>query len=260
VESLTLCQVWSQLRLEPTIPNDVVLQDGIAHIAVNHSEDDGSYTEHGRHRHRIFNNVPAAHLQPPENVASMQLQAVRFSMDILEPKQRLQLRRQNTSPVESGSSSQRCDQETEHGLDIDVLLQETPSPDHGLGLDTTTHSCSPTTAPTKLKRKRSDLRTLTHTNPSSVLSYAHGSRKRSRPATIPDSPLTGPFTLSEEQLTEIHMLADTAIRLSIWGTSKSASGIKIRANTFGSCLADVAPVLWRPGYLGVWKEILVRKI
>jgi hypothetical protein len=243
--------VWSQLRLEPTIPNDVVLQDGIAHIAVNHLEDDGSYAEHKRHRHRIFNNVPAAHLQPPENVASMQLQAVRFSMDILEPKQRPQLRRPNTSPVESGSSSQKCDQETEKDLDIDVLLQETPSQDHGLGLDTTTHSCSPTTAPTKLKRKRSDLQTLTRTNSSSVLPCAHRSRKRSRPATVPDLPLTGPDTLSDEQLTEIHMLADAAMRLSICGTSKSSSGIKIRANTFGLCLTDVAPVLWRPGYLGV---------
>jgi hypothetical protein len=126
------------LKLEPIIQNDAGLQDGVAHISVVHCEDNGSYT--GQKRHRIFDNVPGADLQPPENVANMQLEVVRFYMDILEPKQRPQLRRSNTSAVGSESSSQHPDPKVRQDHDLDEVLQEPPSPNHGLSWETATHS------------------------------------------------------------------------------------------------------------------------
>jgi hypothetical protein len=243
--------VWSQLKLEPIIQNDAGLQDGVAHISVVHCEDNGSYT--GQKRHRIFDNVPGADLQPPENVANMQLEVVRFYMDILEPKQRPQLRRSNTSAVGSESSSQHPDPKVRQDHDLDEVLQEPPSPNHGLSWETATHSPSPNTAPTDLKRKRSDIRTATHAISPAVVPRAPGLRKRNLPGKTATSLPTASDTLPGDQLTEIYQLIDAGMRLSICGTSKLSSGIKIKANTFVLCLADIAPVVWRPGYLGVRK-------
>jgi hypothetical protein len=250
--------VWSQLKLEPIIQNNAGLQDGVAHISIVHYEDDGSYT--GQKRHRIFDNVPAADLQPPENVANMQLEVVRFSLDILEPKQRLQLRRSNTSAVGSEPSSQHPDPEIGQDHDFDELLQESLSPNHGLSRGTATHSPSPNTAPMDLKRKRSDIRTATHAVSSAAVPRAPGSRKRNRSGKTATSLPTTSDTLSGDQLIDIYQLVDAGMRLSICGTSKLSSGIKIKANTFALCLADVAPLVWRPGYLSVRKWRLLRNI
>jgi hypothetical protein len=237
--------------LEPILQNDAGLQGGVAHVSVVHREDNDSYT--GQRRHRIFNNVPVTDLQPPETVANMQLEVVRFSMEIQEPKQRPQLRRSNTSAVDNGSSSQQQDLDIEQDHDLDELLQETPSPNHSLVLGNATCSTSPNTAPRDLKRKRSDVRTATHPSSSLVVASAPGTRKRNRPGKTTTLLPTAPDPFSGEHLADIFQLVDAAIRLSICGTSKLSSGIKIKANTFVLCLADVAPVLWRPGYLGVRK-------
>jgi hypothetical protein len=62
-------------------------------------------------------------------------------------------------------------------------------------------------------------------------------------------------TLTEELVAEIHSMVDAAVRLSVYGINKSSTGIKVKANTFSVGLADIAPVLWRPGYLAVGEEI-----
>jgi hypothetical protein len=248
--------VWSQLKLKPTISNEVVLQNGVAHVAVSHCNGDGSYV--GQKCHRIFNLVPTADLQPPETIANIQLQVVRFSMDILEPKQHSQLKRSYPSPVGGGSSSQHYDQNLAQDPELDVLSEGILLPDHDLNLASATHNHPPAMVPTKLKRKRTDVRTSTRTSSSPALSCIREERKCKCPTMIADLSLNAPNTLSKEQLAEIQVLTDAAMRLSVCGASKSSSGIKIKANSFGICLADVAPVLWRPGYLGVWNVKIMK--
>jgi hypothetical protein len=51
-------------------------------------------------------------------------------------------------------------------------------------------------------------------------------------------------------MTEVKTMVDGAMRLSVCGSTKSSAGLKTKANTFSVGLADVAPILWRPGYLG----------
>jgi hypothetical protein len=258
IETLTLSQVWSQLKLKPTIPNDVLLQDGVACVVVSHYDDDG--LDARQKAHRAVNNTPAADLSPPDSVANVQFQVVRFSMDILESRQRPQLTRSNTSLVESCSISQQDDPDIEKDLELDMLSHKTTLLDYGVNAETATHPFSPAMVPSKSKRKRSDVRASTRKSPSLVLSFVRDSRKQKLPATITDLPLDALATLSKEQVEEIHILTDAAMRLSICGVSKSFSGIKIKANTFGVCLADVAPALWRPGYLGVCNVIMIRNI
>jgi hypothetical protein len=57
--------------------------------------------------------------------------------------------------------------------------------------------------------------------------------------------------LDVEELAEIRLMVDGAMRLAIHGLSKSCNGLKVKANTFRSGLANTAPCLWRPGYLAV---------
>jgi hypothetical protein len=48
-----------------------------------------------------------------------------------------------------------------------------------------------------------------------------------------------------------HSLIDGALRLSVASSinSRYIPGVKVKANTFGPGLADIAPILWKPGYL-----------
>ena len=49
----------------------------------------------------------------------------------------------------------------------------------------------------------------------------------------------------------IESIIDGALRLSVHGSfsGRSTCGLRVKANTFRLGLADVAPVLWKPGYL-----------
>ncbi|KAF2035584.1 hypothetical protein EK21DRAFT_54099 [Setomelanomma holmii] len=93
--------VWVQLRLKPGLPDDVELQDGIAHLKISHAEFQSVPEE--KRSHRIFPNVPAAAVQPPDGVPSVDLQVVHFRIDILEQKQRRSLKRSRTSSKDNGS-------------------------------------------------------------------------------------------------------------------------------------------------------------
>lgn len=53
------------------------------------------------------------------------------------------------------------------------------------------------------------------------------------------------------ELEAVKQLIDGAMRLSISGGNNASTGLKVKANTFAVGLADVAPALWRPGYLTV---------
>lgn len=244
---LTTVQIWSQLNLKASVPADDVLQDGLAHIAISHSEDEGAAEE--QRFHRIFNKVPAADTKPPESMPNIQLQVVRYNMDFLEPKVRLQMKRSSTSPSDVQCGSRPGYDEDDQNEVIDTQLHEaTVSP----GNDILSHSL--TTPPTSRKRKRPGIRAPSRTK-SSPLAREAGLRTRRATRTaahVPDQDV-----VPQEQLAQMQGMVEGAMRLSISGTSKSSTGIKVKANTFAVGLADVAPVLWRPGYLFVGKAIRI---
>lgn len=232
---LTDYQIWSQLKLKPTVPADDVLQDGITHVAINYAEDDSSTNE--RQRHRILNNVPAAAVRPPESVPSLQLQVVRFTMDLLESRQRPQMKRANTVPHETSTKTQNYDDNKNE--DADTLLHEaTESPGHAM-------------KGTIRKRKRPGRQAPSRTYSTPVSLFNSGDRSNKRAANLASPCVHDQDVITEEQLMEIQSMVEGAMRLSIYGNSKLSAGIKVKANTFGIGLADVAPIMWRPGYIAV---------
>lgn len=239
---LTGSQIWFQLKLKPTIPLDDVLQDGIAHVAISYAEDDSSTNE--RQRHRILNKVPAASIRPPDGVLSAQLQVVRFTMDLLESRQRPQMKRSNTMPHETSAQIHNCDDNQDE--DIDTLLHEAiESPKIHVT------EAGPAMKGTTRKRKRPGRQapSRTYSTPVSLLDIGSGSYKRV--ATVENPIFPGQGDITEEHIMEIQSMVEGAMRLSIYGNSKLSSGIKVKANTFNTGLADVAPIMWRPGYLAV---------
>jgi hypothetical protein len=245
-------QVWSQLKLEPTAPQ-AVQHNGVVRIAIGHSDDGGSNAE--RSRHRILNNVPNADLQPPESMVNIKVRSVRFSMDILEVKQRLQLRRSGTSSTERGACSTRNKEAIEQIGKFGTLSNEVTPGDRDGKLESSTQlSSSRSTSPGK-KRKRSSSHSPSRTNCLTTLPTINGTKPCGWHPTSSEPPLTGLNIATKEQLAEIRTLIDTAMRLSVYGVVKSSGGIKIKANTFAVGLADVAPALWKPGFLAACKSI-----
>jgi hypothetical protein len=232
---LTDYQIWSQLKLKPTVPSDDVLQDGITHVAISYAEDDSSTNE--RQRHRILNNVPAAAVRPPDSVASLQLQVVRFTMDLLESRQRPQMKRANTMPHETSTQTQNCDDNKNE--DADTLLHET------------TESPGPAMKGAIRKRKRPGRQAPSRAYSTPVSLCDSGAKSNKRAATLAIPCVPNQDIITEERLMEIQSVVEGAMRLSIYGNSKLSVGIKVKANTFGIGLADVAPTMWRPGYISV---------
>jgi hypothetical protein len=233
------------LSLKPSIPADDVLQDGLAHIAISHSEQDAV---EDRRCHRIFDKVPAADIKPPESMSSIQLQVVRFNMDVLESRVRLRVKKSNAFTDGKHFERENSYDEEESPEDIDAQLHETiASPDNDL------LSASLTTRPMSRKRKRPGTRAPPRAMSSPVSPLAREAISRRCTAIRESGRVLDQGVLTEVQLDEIMMMVDGAMRHSILGVSKSTTGIKVKANTFVVGLADVAPALWRPGYLFVGK-------
>ncbi|KAH3988960.1 hypothetical protein HBH98_184820 [Parastagonospora nodorum] len=236
-EMIIQAPIWPQLKLKPTVPCDDMLQDGIAHVAISYADDDSSTNE--RQRHRILNKVPAAAVRPPEGVSSLQLQVVRFTMDLLESRQRPQMKRANTMLEETSTQIQSCDDNKNE--DADTLLHET------------IESPGPAMKGTTRKRKRPGRQAPSRTCSTPVSLFDNEAKSNKRAATI-TNPRVPDQDVITEQLMEIRSMVEGAMRLSIYGNSKLPAGIKVKANTFGIGLADVAPILWRPGHLAALSQ------
>jgi hypothetical protein len=243
---LIVWQVWSQLKLEATAPK-AVQHNSVVRITIGHSDDGGSNAE--RSRHRVLNNVPNADLQPPESMMNIKLESVRFSMDILEVKQRFQSRRSVTSSTERRACSGRNEEAIEQIGEIGALSNEITPKHRDANLESSTNpSSSRSTSPGK-KRKRSSLHSASRTSCLPTLSTIDGTQPCGWRLTSSELQLTGLNTAPKEQQAEIQTLVDAAMRLSVYGMVKSSGGTRIKANTFAVGLADVAPVLWKPGFL-----------
>ena len=107
-------------------------------------------------------------------------------------------------------------------------------------------------APAHRKRKRPATEGVVPTQPVSLELTETSKRRRNRltnDSSVRRKSRTNPKL--PEQI-EIASMVDGALRLSISGTlSKAPIGLKAKASTFRLGLADVAPAIWKTGYIVV---------
>jgi hypothetical protein len=224
--------------LKPTLPVDPIAEAGTVHLEISHAN-----SAEEQKRHRVFADVPAADVHPPEGVLSVSLQSVRLTMDIFETSSRRRpaAKRSNSSPGELTSVGK--EEEESEALLFDVAsVNDAPNASH------TGHM--PAIASRKRKRPATDNPFMDQPVPNS--SAAISKRSRRRPATDSFVQRSPPLDAGSPDRIEIENIVDGALRLSICGgLGKSANGLKLKASTFRLGLADVSPVLWRNGYLSV---------
>lgn len=231
-------QIWSQLKLTATSLAETSSGNGVAHVALSFLNAEGLPTERGKHR--IFANVPATDLKPPESFPRIELQKVLFSMDVVEGKLRPPLKRSNTSTTLENYAPLQAELDAgEHQLIGTMSPWDTTDGVEVIDDETLAKT-------TSMSRKRKRCENSAHARTSSS---QHG-RSRKWPFAVSDWRPTRPPGPSKEQMAEVKTMVDGAMRLSVCGSMKSSAGLKVKANTISVGLGDVAPILWRPGYLG----------
>jgi hypothetical protein len=233
--------------LTPTLPVDAITEPGTVHLNISHANGVGLQDE--QKRHRLFTDLPAADVRPPDGVPSVALQSVCLTMEILEtsPRRKATSKRSNTSP--GAHKSMGVEEENSDCLLYDMASFKDAS--HGGDIDRISTLTSPD--PSR-KRKRPATDSPLTIPPLQIHGAAASKQSRRRPATdsfvqrsSPPDPGEGSFNR-----VEIDNIVDGALRLSICGgLGKSANGLKVKASTFRLGLTDVSPALWRNGYLSV---------
>ncbi|USP76698.1 hypothetical protein yc1106_03972 [Curvularia clavata] len=204
--------IWNQLMLRPSFPARDIADPGTVRLDIGHAVTDGRETE--QKRHRLFSNVPASDVRPPDRVVSVALQSIHLSMDILEtiPLRRPIPRRSNSYPSRQEAAKPEVG-------DTATTLFDPESTEDSPHCD----ALKPTVLALNRKRKRP----VIHTPPNHL-------------------------PLSDRALsqTDLRTMVESALRLTIRGTvNKPHNSCKIKASTFRSGLADIAPALWRGGFL-----------
>ena len=230
--------------MKPTHRTDIAMDPGTIRLDINHSS--ATSMQEGKKRHRIFSDVPAVDIQAPKGIASVSLQSIRICMDILEasPRRRPAVKRTTSSSGERKVA-------TAEEEDSDTLLYELELEDLSPAGHINRMSTAPR-APGHRKRKRPAAEDVVSTQSASLEQAETPKRRRNRPTndssvrrksrTIPKLP---------EQI-DVASMVDGALRLSISGTlSKAPIGLKAKASTFRLGLADVAPAIWKTGYIVV---------
>ncbi len=232
--------------LKPTQRTGIAVDPGTIYLEIHHSFTTGLQEQ--KRRHRIFSDVPAVDMQPPKGILSVSLQSIRMSMDILEssPRRRLTTKRLNSSPSERKAPA------LEEGEENSDTLLHKIAPNETLHDGYTNLSSSAPRVAAYRKRKRSAIETAesTQSGPHKKTETSTRKRRRSANSSIMQHRSRTNSTLADR--IDVISMVDGALRLSICGTlNKTAVGWKTKANTFRLGLADIAPAMWRTGYLVV---------
>jgi hypothetical protein len=226
-----------------------VLPNGTAHISITHIDIHSPLEE--RKPHRILCNVPPADVRPPEGIPSLQLQAVRFSLNLLEPRHQSRKKRLKPKSVERPVVTSNTEDEGVTDERADLKLHDlTPARDPAK-FESALNDPAYATTPPNLKRKRQNEQVSTTASVLPLPTLASSIISHRRGVTTQVSTSTNQYLDAKEELEDIRHMIDGAIRLSICGLNKSQGSFKLKANTFNVGLADVVPTLWRPEYLGV---------
>ncbi|ENI00666.1 hypothetical protein COCC4DRAFT_150283 [Bipolaris maydis ATCC 48331] len=224
--------VWQQLMLRPSLPNKFITNSGTIRLNISHVAI--ARKEVGQKHHRLFLDVPATDIGPPEGVLSVSLQSVRLCLDILEtgPRRKLVVPRSNSF------SDERI--KAEHTT---LMLFDIDSTGNASSHDVP----KPVRFDTSRKRKRS-----VTSMPLTPLESPYQHTDRGERDMLVDLRSQSPHSLSSMMKfqADVRAMVDSALRLSIRGTiSRYPNELKAKANTFRMGLADVAPALWRSGYM-----------
>ncbi|KAF3044820.1 hypothetical protein E8E12_010920 [Didymella heteroderae] len=240
-EAVLEAPAWAQLNLKPSLPCDAVHKPGKLRIMIDHFDDTATLA--ASQRHRVLSNIPASDVRPPEGISVFSLDSVVLCMDVFElipRKTAATAKRLKTSTTGNNlSQSMECQyiDNAEHEHTDTLLLSSVPG-------------FSSLSASSTLKRPRAPVSPEKRfaTSPirppnedllgSRLSSQALETRKQQLPPT-------------DVRPTSMQALIDGALRLSILSSinGKTLPGVKVKANTFGTGLADLAPTVWKPGYL-----------
>lgn len=231
-------KVWQQLMLRPALPSNSIRDSGTIRLNISHAT--VARKEVGQKHHRLFSDVPATDIGPPEGVISVSLHSVRLCLDILEtgPRRKLVVPRSNSS------SDERIKAEDKTMMPFDVDSAGSAS----------SHD-APKPVPFDASRKRK--RSVTSMSPTPLkLPRRHAdSDERDMRVDLSSQSAHSLSSMMQFQV-NVRAMVDSALRLCIRGTiSKYPNGLKAKANTFRLGLADVAPALWRSGYIDVWSAL-----
>ena len=184
-------------------------------------------------------------MKPPEGIPRVVLDSVMMSMDILDSRQRMKI----MSVKHSRTSAKKND------LPV-------PQRCHGESTATEQHTS-----------RQSSLATGTHAMHLEEGSTCHtvkrqdNSQKRKR-APDTDTVASSPVLSHSSDVHRFEAavnpassekLVDGALRLAVCGVNKAVHGIKVRASSFDSGLADLIPELWSPGFLRVGSVLVAIK-
>jgi len=200
--------------LKPTLPLNDAVEPGTVHLDIIHATT-GSQKE--QKYHRLFPDVPVTDVQPPEGVVSVCLQSVSLSIDILEtsPRRKPTAKRSDRSAGERSISSIHAEDRSQNQV------------------------AAKSTASRKRKRPGTETRSMMQQVPIN---------KPGKSTENTHLPAIDPFF----GRLDLYNMVDASLRLSICGAlSKAANISKIKASTFRFGLADVAPSIWKNGYLTV---------
>lgn len=244
--------------LKPSLSRIPTLEPGVIRLDICHV--DRTSGIEGQKYHKVLYDVPQADINPPAEIPTAALQEVRLLVNLLETRQLLRpvMKRPRTSQVESLSFGFPRPQETMtvDDEDLDELL-----PNHNVSRTTKEHDevTHPSYGSSKRKRKRGRL-AITNSVKSDIPGIdsprADGPHEHQKPESSqgPGADMAHP----EDNFQHIQNLIEGALRVSICGSlGKLTNGLRINANTFRRSLADIMPVVWRPGYLQVWEGISV---
>ncbi|KAH7094570.1 hypothetical protein FB567DRAFT_6487 [Paraphoma chrysanthemicola] len=235
--------VWKQLRLTLEPLNDMELQPDTARFSINHTEHEEIIEE--RRYHRISSRVPAADTRPPKGVPSIDLGAVHFIMDVLQPKQRPSTKRSRPAVSNLGTKRPRSGADGRCGDTFDNMSGDPILQPNVIRQSRKLNLQTPTASSTSPEYSQTPPNTSSPPNP-----------RCSNRLSLQQCKGAAAMAQSQEHLdvaaaefAELQIMVDGAMRLSVDGLSKSRSGIKVKASTFHTGLVDVVPSMWRPGYL-----------
>ncbi|KAF1960280.1 hypothetical protein CC80DRAFT_532772 [Byssothecium circinans] len=251
-EGIVKAPAWEKLNLQLSLPLELHPQPGRIHINIAQLRGDtDADTKKG---HRIYADVPSADVKPPEGMPTASLQSIHFALVFSESRAKSTSARQKLQKQQRGNAAARPNGGGMHQVRSgapDMSAEEDPetvgSSDGELLLPGQELSLL-----TQSRKRKRPLALPNRLSPSQaqVLTMPAHQKESRRPHTGSAVPVVcAEITdIPESQL--IQDFVDAAVRLSVFGTLRgTAAGCKIKANTFAGGLAEVAPTLWRPGYI-----------
>ncbi|KAF2692166.1 hypothetical protein K458DRAFT_381993 [Lentithecium fluviatile CBS 122367] len=250
--SIISAPAWKQLNLRPSLPIDPMATDGKLHINIGQCRYDASLP--AKKGHHVGPTVPSSDANPPEGVPILSLQSVHCAMVITESRSRVTatrpMRAQPRSDNIRGPYEDAVAYDHVADQDSEMLFEAGPEVTDELHAEIkTAESRLPRLSLRGRKRKRPYTVPNERRHMKSSCDATPRS-KRNRPSTFSTAPVAPLDAPAFAELQQVETMIDAGLRISVSNSLRGSSGgLKIKANTFTEGLADVAPALWRPGYL-----------